>query len=96
MLPNLSDKIREKLQRMECPFNEEEVGKFKVAIFIDNTVYATCRPGGGPTMDGPNSPRHHPLIQQTFYNGWKSVHGIKWQTVSLPNGTSNLSLHGLK
>ena len=33
MLPNLSDKIREKLQRMECPFNEEEVGKFKVAIF---------------------------------------------------------------
>ena len=91
-LPYLSGKICDKLASMACTFknsDEEEDNntvEFNVAMFIDNTVYANCRPGGGPTVDGPNSPRQHPLIQQAFYNGWKSVHGIKWQTVSLPNG----------
>jgi hypothetical protein len=54
--------------------------------FIDNTMNATCRPGGGPTRDGFNAPRKDPLIQRAFYNGWKKLHGLKWQTVALPNG----------
>ena len=61
-------------------------GTFSVCGFIDNTVYNTCRPGGGPTQDGPASPCYHPPIQRSYYNGWKSTHGIKWQTVGLPNG----------
>ena len=59
---------------------------FNVFGFIDNTIYATSRPGGGPSEDGPGARRYHPLLQRSFYNGWKSVHGIKWQTIGLPNG----------
>jgi hypothetical protein len=47
---------------------------------------ATCRPGGGPARDGKNAPRNDPLIQQAWYNGWKKIHGLKWQTIDLPNG----------
>jgi len=31
--------------------------------------------------DGPDSDRWSCLIQQAFYNGWKSIHGLKHQTV---------------
>ncbi len=27
-----------------------------------------------------------PLLQQAWYNGWKKLHGMKYQTVNLPNG----------
>lgn len=60
--------------------------RFGVFGFIDNTCNAACRPGGGPTRDGVNAPRNNPLIQRAFYNGWKKLHGTKWQTVDLPNG----------
>ena len=87
MLPYFAERIRIKLGKLECPFLPSDVENgFKVFGFIDNTVFATSRPGGGPTQDGPGAPRNIPLIQQSFYNGWKSVHGIKWQTVGLPNG----------
>jgi hypothetical protein len=59
---------------------------FRVCAFIDNTMNAMCRPGGGPANDGVNAPRHDPLIQQAFYTGWKKIHGLKWQTVDAPNG----------
>jgi len=83
-MPMFANKIRQKLCSIDCDFSEES--GFKVFGFIDNTVYATQTPGGGPTAAGPDSPRYHPLIQQSFYNGWKGIHGIKWQTMSLPNG----------
>jgi hypothetical protein len=54
--------------------------------FIDNVQVETCRPGGGPAVPGQNAPRNDPLIQQAFYNGWKHNHGVKLQTVDLPNG----------
>jgi len=82
--PFFANKIRQKLCSIDCDFSEES--GFNVCGFIDNTVYATQTPGGGPTTAGPDSPRYHPLIQQSFYNGWKGIHGIKWQTMSLPNG----------
>ena len=53
-------------------------GGFAMCTFIDNTMNATCRPGGGP--DGRNAPRNDPLIQRAWYNGWKKLHGLKWQT----------------
>jgi hypothetical protein len=59
---------------------------FRVFGFIDNTMNATCRPGGGPARDGTYAPRNDPLIQRAWYNGWKKLHGMKWQTVDLPNG----------
>jgi hypothetical protein len=81
-LPAMSEAIRQKLFRDDCPFGED----FAVFGFIDNTMNATCRPGGGPTRDGAHAPRNDPLLQRAWYNGWKKLHGMKWQTVDLPNG----------
>jgi len=82
-LPDCAEKIREKLGELDCPFDE---GDFDVFGFIDNTMNATCRPGGGPKRDGTRAPRNDPTIQRAFYNGWKKLHGYKWQTIDLPNG----------
>ena len=57
-------------------------GTFRVFGFHDDTVIATCRPGGGPAPDGG---RHDNFIQMAFYNGWKKHHGVKYQTLELPN-----------
>lgn len=56
---------------------------FRVAMFHDDTVIASCRPGSGPLKNGG---RKSNFIQMAFYNGWKKHHGFKFQTVELPNG----------
>ena len=82
-LPQFAEKIRAKLQEKGVFFEPES---FRVFGFTDNTMNATCRPGGGPTRTGEDAPRNDPLIQRAWYNGWKKLHGMKWQTVDLPNG----------
>ena len=82
-LSKFSEDIRQKLSSMGCEFVE---GTFRVFGFIDNTIISTTRPGGGAKHPGPGSRRHSKIIQQSFYNGWKKSHGIKYQTVDLPNG----------
>ena len=82
-LPQMAELIRCKLEKEGCYFAP---GTFRVCSFIDNTMNATCRPAGGPTADGRDAPRYDPLIQQAWYNGWKKLHGLKWQTLDLPNG----------
>ena len=52
-----------------------------VSHFIDCNCLPTSRPGGGPGEDGANAARWDPAIQEAFYNGWKSIHGLKHQTV---------------
>ena len=51
---------------------------------------ATCRPAGGPEFirncGFEGMPRNDKEIQKAYYNGWKKFHGLKWQTVDLPNG----------
>jgi len=91
-LPSCAEKVRLKLGSMGCNFDYSEggPGTFNVAFFIDNVIWGSCRPGGGLVRDGPNSPRNHPLIQQSFYTGWKMIHGLKWQTCGLPNGNLKL------
>ena len=59
---------------------------FAIALFIDNTIFAMCRPGGGPMTDGEQAQRISKLMQQAFWTGWKKLHGLKWQTVLLANG----------
>jgi hypothetical protein len=65
-------------------------GDFAVSCFIDNNQVQTCRPGTGPVVDILNGlNRRRPLadlIQQSFYNGWASKHGIKFETRDAPNG----------
>jgi hypothetical protein len=87
--PQYAEAIRKKLLSLGS-FHVvafESDGGFCVAAFIDNKLVGTCRPGGGPRKDGH---RNDPLIQQAFYNGWKSIHGIKFQTIDLPCG---MNLH---
>jgi hypothetical protein len=85
-LKQFSESVTEKLRSFNV-----DVGSCTVFGFIDNTTFSTCRPGGGPTKDGE---RHNPLMQQAFYNGYKSLHGLKVQTVDLPNGM-NYHIHGV-
>ena len=77
---------REKLLEYGYDFFPNDFDAFSL---IDNTTNSTCQPGGGPQYVNwieVRAPRNDPIIQRTFYNGWKSTHGLKWQTVDLPNG----------
>ena len=49
--------IRDKVLSLGCYFPLPcSDGGFNVCGFIDNTMNATCRPGGGPCRDGTNAP----------------------------------------
>jgi hypothetical protein len=91
-LPRSANSIRMKLATLpnetyrEFFDDAEEPGGFCVFGFIDNTMFAFCRPGGGPIRDGEQSPRVPKIVQQAWYTGWKKLHGMKWQTVILANG----------
>lgn len=52
-----------------------------VAHFIDCNCLPTSVVGGGPAEEGANAIRWNELIQRSFYNGWKSIHGLKHQTI---------------
>ena len=59
---------------------------FNVCAFIDCNCLECERPGGGPACGGSDAERWDPTIQQAFYNGWKSIHGLKHQTVDCAFG----------
>jgi hypothetical protein len=48
-------------------------------------VISSCRPGG-PLIHGPDAPRLNLLVHRAFYCGYKKRHGLKVQSVILPNG----------
>lgn len=54
---------------------------YLVGHFIDCNCLPTSVVGGGPAEDGRNAARWDEAIQRAFYNGWKSIHGLKHQTV---------------
>ena len=66
---------------------------FDVCGFIDCNCLTCNRPGGGPTCEGPDAERWDPLIQKSFYNGWKSTHGLKHQTFDIAYGMT-VDLYG--
>ena len=47
---------------------------------VDCNCLETSTPGGGPAEDGANAARFDESVQRAFYNGWKSIHGLKHQT----------------
>jgi hypothetical protein len=51
-----------------------------ICMFIDCNCLTTSTPGGGPAEGGPEAIRWSDTVQRAFYNGWKSVHGLKHQT----------------
>ncbi len=58
----------------------------EICGFIDCNCLETTRVGGGPRTDGPQAERFNILVQRAFYNGWKSVHGLKHQTFDTAHG----------
>jgi hypothetical protein len=78
--PEFAEKIRIKVNEKGCTFDEND---FCIFGFIDCTVIATARPGGGPVSDGIGSRRNPGNLQRAFYNGWKHHHGVKLQSVSI-------------
>jgi hypothetical protein len=52
-----------------------------VSHFIDCNCLPTTVTGGGPAENGANSARWDENIQRSFFNLWKSLHGLKHQTV---------------
>ena len=62
------------------------IGAPRVALFIDCNCLPTSVCGGGPAEGGPNAARWDERIQRAFYNGWKSIHGLKHQTVDCAYG----------
>ena len=86
-----AEKIRLKLANLNYqawrqyhrPSNE--VNGFRYALFIDNTMFAFCRPGGNITGEEA-AERLINEVQEAWWNGWRKLHGMKWQTVILANG----------
>eukprot|EP00607_Mallomonas_marina_P004800 CAMPEP_0182432926 /NCGR_PEP_ID=MMETSP1167-20130531/59745_1 /TAXON_ID=2988 /ORGANISM="Mallomonas Sp, Strain CCMP3275" /LENGTH=207 /DNA_ID=CAMNT_0024621005 /DNA_START=535 /DNA_END=1155 /DNA_ORIENTATION=+ len=58
----------------------------RVFGFLDNTIVPTSRLGYGPVSEGEGTSRICPMLQRAFCSGWENLHGLKWQTVDLPNG----------
>ena len=61
---------------------------WRVFGIVDDTCIKTCRPGSGAVNDNPHSPRRVGAheIQRAFYSGYLRQHGLKYQTLLLPNG----------
>lgn len=60
--------------------------------FIDDSIEEVSVPYSGPDGDFEEAGRR-PLYedaQRSVYNGWKHVHGIKVETIYLPNGISTV------
>ena len=66
---------------------------FSTCGFLDCNCLETARPGGGPMQEGSDAERWDPLIQASFYNGWKSIHGLKHQTFDIAYGMT-VDLYG--
>lgn len=57
-----------------------------VALLIDCNCLPTGMVGGGPAEEGANAARWSDAVQKAFYIGWKSIHGLKHQTVDCAFG----------
>eukprot|EP00428_Durinskia_dybowskii_P083419 CAMPEP_0170448640 /NCGR_PEP_ID=MMETSP0117_2-20130122/50821_1 /TAXON_ID=400756 /ORGANISM="Durinskia baltica, Strain CSIRO CS-38" /LENGTH=177 /DNA_ID=CAMNT_0010709833 /DNA_START=158 /DNA_END=688 /DNA_ORIENTATION=+ len=68
---------------LEAPVRRDiRIGDYRVAHFIDCNCLETSVAEGGPAESGTGAARWDDTIQRSFYNGWKSVHGLKHQTVN--------------
>jgi hypothetical protein len=68
---------------LSCEYNPTEAELLtlkRFGYFIDCKCSPTSVVGGGPAEDGVNAARWDIDVNRAFYNGWKSVHGLKHQT----------------
>lgn len=83
--------IQRKLQSIGFSFEDNELNR--VFSFIDCNCLESSRVAGGPRSDGADAERWQCNIQRAFYNGWKSIHGLKHQTVDIAHGFT-IDMHG--
>jgi hypothetical protein len=81
-----SEQVRKKVEEKSEGGIIIPAGTYRICLFYDDTMVRTCRPGGGPAEEGENATRWNTLIQGAFYSGYKKCHGIKYQSLELPNG----------
>jgi hypothetical protein len=75
--------IQKKMEALGFLFDDDHN---MVGILIDCNCLQTSRVAGGPRGDGEAADRWDCNIQRAFYNGWKSIHGLKHQTCDLAHG----------
>ena len=65
---------------------------YNVGMFIDDSVDGVMVPFSGPAGDFQGAPRRpeYFLAQESVYSGWKRIHGVKVETIYLPNGISTV------
>jgi hypothetical protein len=65
---------------------------FDIFAFIDCSIDKICRPFSGPAGDFEGAGRRDVdgIAQRAFYTGYKKIHGIKVETIFLPNGLCTL------
>ena len=63
---------------------------YNVAGWIDDSIDPCRVPFSGPDGDYEGAPRRVQYIdaQESIFSGWKKIHGIKGESVYLPNGIS--------
>lgn len=101
--PAFFEAIQQKVQREFVHNVDEENGTYDVTDglaflpfdifgFIDCSIDKICCPFSGPRGDYEGSGRReeYDIMQRAFYTGYKKLHGIKVETVFLPNGMSTL------
>ncbi len=95
--------IQQKVQREWVHNVDEENGTYDVTEglaflpfdifgFIDCSIDKIRSPFSGPNGDyeGCGRKEEHDIMQRAFYTGYKKIHGIKVETVFLPNGISTV------
>jgi hypothetical protein len=68
------------------PMDPQTGQGFDVVGFIDGSLHAGCRPGGGPVREGILAPRHDDELQRAFYQRRGRIHGLNWLISSAPDG----------
>ena len=65
---------------------------FNLFGWLDDSVDTACIPFSGPLGDYEGAPRRAQYMdaQESIYSGYKHVHGVKVETIFLPNGISTI------
>jgi hypothetical protein len=99
--PDFYDAIQKKVQRRYISDNRDGTYNvtsglsflpFDIFGFIDCSIDRICKPFSGPAGDyeGCGRKEEYSRTQRAFYTGYKRIHGIKVETVLLPNGISTI------
>lgn len=77
---------------IEYPGLDHLPDEYRIIGFIDDSIDRISTPFSGPAGDYKGAPRRYQYesAQRAVYSGYKHCHGIKVETVFLPNGISTV------